>query len=285
MHKKFQSPRQSRRDFLRKAAVASAVATSPLGLATAQGRHVENVGLQLYSLRAEMAADFEGTLGQLAELGFKEMEFAGYHGKSATEVRRILDGFGLTSPAAHIQLNAIRTNLEQEIETAATIGQQYIVVPSVPANEQTLKDFERHAETLNRAGERTKAAGIQMGYHNHSFEFEAQEEGKIGYDYLTYFTEPELVVFEMDLYWIINAGHDPIRYFRENPGRFPMLHVKDRSTAGQMVDVGRGVINFTEIFSHAETGGFKHYFIEHDNPSDGINSITYSYNSVANIRF
>ncbi|MDP6652024.1 MAG: sugar phosphate isomerase/epimerase [Gammaproteobacteria bacterium] len=285
MRKQFQSPRQSRRDFLKKAAVVSAIAASPLGLASAQGRRVENIGLQLYSLRAEMAEDFEGTLEQLAELGFKEMEFAGYHGKSAAEVRRLLDGFGMTSPAAHIQLGAIRNNLQQEIETAATLGQKYIVVPSVPGDERTLEHYERHADTLNRAGEQARQAGMQMGYHNHDFEFAAQEGGKIGYDYLTTLTEPDLVVFEMDLYWIIHAGHDPIPYFNQFPGRFPMLHVKDRTAASEMVDVGRGVVDFVDIFSHADSAGFKHYFIEHDFPTDGVNSIAYSYNTVNNIRF
>ena len=102
---------------------------------------------------------------------------------------------------------------------------------------------------------------------NHSFEFEAQEQGKIGYDYLTYLTQEDLVVFEMDLFWIVNAGHDPVRYFGQWPNRFPMLHVKDR------------------IFSHVDTAGFKHYFIEHDYPTDGINSIAFSYNTLNDIRF
>ena len=284
MAKRFLSPRQTRRDFLKKTAVTSLIASSP-SLALSQGRRVQTIGLQLYSLRAEMAEDFEGTLEQLAQLGFKEMEFAGYHGKSPMEVRRILDSFGLVSPAAHIQLNAVRENLEQEIETAATIGQQYIVVPSIPANERSLSDYERHADTLNSAGEKTKEAGIQMGYHNHSFEFETPRTGKIGYDYLTYLTQKDLVVFEMDLFWVVNAGHDPVTYFLQWPGRFPMLHVKDRNNGGEMVDVGRGVIDFAQIFTHAETAGFEHYFIEHDYPTDGVNSIAFSYNTLNNIRY
>lgn len=285
MRKKFQSSRQSRRDFLAKAAVSAVVASSPLGSALAQVRRVDEIGIQLYSLRNEMAEDFEGTLEQLAEIGYTEMEFAGYHGKSAQEVRRILDGFGLTSPAAHIQLNAIRQDLDREIEIAATLGQKYIVVPSLPGNERSLDDYRRHAETLNRAGEKAREAGIVMGYHNHDFEFEVQEGGRIGYDILTSQTEPDLVVFEMDLFWAEVAGYDPKFYFLKFPGRYPMLHVKDRSYTGEMVDVGRGGINFTEIFSYASKGGFEHYIIEHDNPSDGINSMEYSYNTVRGLRF
>jgi len=285
MYKRFQSPRQSRRDFLKKAAVSAAIAASPVGTAVAQLRRVETIGIQLYSLRQEMADDFEGTLEQLAAIGFREMEFAGYHGKSPAQVRNILDGFGLTSPAAHIQLNAIREDLDREIEIAATIGQQYIVVPIVPANERTLDDYRRHAETLNIAGEKIREAGLTLGYHNHDFEFDVQEEGRIGYDILTSETDPDLVVFEMDLYWADRAGYDPKFFFLKYPGRYPMLHVKDSSYTGEMVDVGRGVIDFAEIFTYASKGGFKHYFIEHDNPSDGINSLEYSYNTVRDLRF
>lgn len=285
MRKRFQSVRQSRRDFLKKAAATAAIAASPFGASVAQVRRVDDIGIQLYSLRREMGEDFEGTLEQLAEIGFKEMEFAGYHGKSPSEVRRILDGFGLTSPAAHIPLDAIRQNLEHEIEIAAAIGQQYIVVPSVPSSERSLDDYRRHAETLNIAGEKSREAGITMAYHNHDFEFDVQEGGRIGYDILTSQTEAELVVFEMDLYWAEVAGYDATFFFLKYPGRYPMIHVKDRAGSGEIADVGRGYIDFEELFSYATKGGFRHYFIEHDNPSDGINSMAYSYNTVRNLRF
>lgn len=114
-------------------------ALSPMCVSNAQMRRVDNVGLQLYTLRNEMSADFEGTLAHVAQLGYKEMEFAGYFGKSAQEVRRTLDQLGMTSPAAHIQLTAVRENLAGEIEYAATLGQRYIVVPSLPGNESTLR--------------------------------------------------------------------------------------------------------------------------------------------------
>ena len=286
MRKRFQSARQTRREFLKKTAVSAAIVASGLGGSVqAQIRRVDRIGLQLYSLRREMAEDFEGTLEQLAEIGFTEMEFAGYHGKSPMEVRRILDGFGLTSPAAHIQLTAIRQDLDREIEIAATLGQQYIVVPILPADERTLDDYQRHAETLNRAGEKCREAGITIGYHNHAFEFEIQEGGRIGYDILTSQTDPDLVVFEMDLFWAEEAGYDPRFYFLKYPGRYPMLHVKDRTASGQMADVGRGYINFSDIFSYGRKAGFQHYFVEHDNPSDGINSVAYSYNTVRDLRF
>ena len=231
-----------------------------------------------------MSQDFEGTLERVAELGFKEMQFAGYHGRSPAEVRRILDRLGMTSPAAHVGLGLMRDEIDRQIDIAGEIGQQYIVIPSLPSDERTLNDYERHAEALNEYGLRCRDHGMTIGYHNHSFEFELQR-GKIGYDYLLYFTEPDLVKFELDLYWAVNANVDPIEIFNKNPGRFPMVHVKDQNTAGQMVDVGRGIIDFAEIFTHSEKAGIEHYFIEHDFPSDGLNSVAYSFNSVNSIRF
>ncbi|NKB34985.1 MAG: TIM barrel protein [Pseudomonadales bacterium] len=273
----------SRRGFLQQSLVAGA-ATTPFSIALAQSRRVDQVGLQLYSLRNEMAQDFEGTLEKLAEIGYKEMQFAGYHGKSPAEVRRILDRLGLSSPAAHVGLGLLREDIDRQIDIAGEIGQQYMVVPSVPADERTLTHYEQHAEALNEYGQRCKADGLTIGYHNHSFEFEMQGN-KIGYDYLTYLTEPELVVFELDLYWAINANVNPITLFDNNPGRFHMVHVKDQNAAGEMVDVGRGVIDFAEIFAHSERAGIQHYFVEHDNPSDGINSVAHSFNAVNNIRY
>ena len=273
----------SRRRFLQQSLAATAVA-SPISIAFGQRRRVARIGLQLYTLRNEMAQDFEGTLERVAELGFKEMQFAGYHGRSPAEVRRILDRLGMTSPAAHVGLGLMRDEIDRQIDIAGEIGQQYIVIPSLPSDERTLNDYERHAEALNEYGARCRDHGMTIGYHNHSFEFELQR-GKIGYDYLLYFTEPDLVKFELDLYWAVNANVDPIEIFNKNPGRFPMVHVKDQNTAGQMVDVGRGIIDFAEIFTHSEKAGIEHYFIEHDFPSDGLNSVAYSFNSVNSIRF
>lgn len=273
----------NRRKFLRSSAILTAATSLPLS-ALAQGRRVDNVGLQLYTLRNELSQDFEGTLAHVAELGYKEMEFAGYYGRSASEVRSTLDQNGMTSPAAHIQLQALRDDLEGEVERAAILGQKYIVVPILPANQRTISEYQRTAEYLNRAGEVCKEAGIKMGYHNHAFEFEVTD-GQIPYDILLDETDADLVDMELDLYWIRNAGVDPVSYFENHPGRFSMLHVKDMDEFGRMVDVGSGEINFAEIFSHADTAGFKHFFVEHDQPGNGLASVAVSIYTVRNIVF
>ena len=244
------------------------------------GRRVERPGLQLYTLREAMAEDFEGTLARVAELGFREMEFAGYFGRDAATVRETLDRNGLVSPATHIPLEAVREDLAAQIDFAAALGQQYIVVPFLSANERSLDDYRRLAETLNRAGEQCRGAGLKMGYHNHDFEFESTG-GRIPYDLLLEETEAELVDMELDLFWIVHAGLDPLTYFAAHPGRFSMLHVKDRDADGTMVDVGSGEIDFAAIFAARETAGIQHYFVEHDNPGDGFDSVA---NSIGHLR-
>lgn len=276
-------PALKKRRFLQQSATLAAAALLP-PVALSQNRRVERIGLQLYTLRQDMARDFEGTLARVAELGFKEMEFAGYFGRSASDVRTILERHGLASPAAHIQLTAIRENLEREIDYAAELGQSYIVVPSLPGNERSLDDYRRHAETLNSAGEACRRSGLKMGYHNHNFEFESTG-GQVPYDLLLNNTDPGLVDFELDLFWITVAGADPLTYFAGHPGRFTMLHVKDLDTHGRMADVGRGTIDFAGLFSHASEAGFKHYFVEHDNPGDGIASVASSIYTLRNLRF
>lgn len=275
--------RPGRRKFLGCAALFTAASTLPLA-SIAQGRRVENVGLQLYTLRNEMSRDFEGTLARVAEIGYKEMEFAGYFGKSAAQVRQILDNNGMTSPAAHIQLQALRDDLEGEIERAAILGQKYIVVPILPAGQRSISEFQRAANDINLAGEACQRAGIKMGYHNHDFEF-VRTDGRIPYDVLLEEMDADLVDMELDLYWIRNAEVDPLSYFESHPGRFTMLHVKDMDEFGRMVPVGRGEINFAEIFSHADTAGFKHFFVEHDRPGNGLASVAESLYTVRNIVF
>lgn len=275
---------ESRRRFLRQSSVAGLLGLLSAFSSQAQGRKISRIGLQLYSLRNEMASDFEGTLRKLAELGYKEMQFAGYHGKSPEYVKKLLDQLELTSPASHVSLNLVRKELDKQIDIAREMGQRYIVVPSIPSDERTLDHYQLHAETLNEAGERCRKAGLAIAYHNHSFEFELQSN-MTGYDHLLASTDPSLVSFELDLYWAVNAGADPITLFKKHPGRFPLVHVKDQNASGEMVDVGKGVINFSEIFKHSDTAGIRHYFVEHDYPDDGINSIADSYNALSNIKF
>ncbi len=240
-------------------------------------RRLQPVGLQLYTVRELMKVDFEGTLEKVAQVGYREVEFAGYYGRSPEDVRSILLKNRLSAPAAHIPVETLSGDWELALEQAAAIGHEYLVVPSIPkALRQTLDDWGRLVEQFNRAAVVAQARGIRFAYHNHDYEFEPIDN-VIPYDFLLGGTDPALVLFEMDLFWIRKAGHDPFAYFSRYPGRFPMVHVKDMDEFGTMVDVGKGRIDWKAIIARRGEAGIRHWFVEHDEPKDPIASITASY--------
>lgn len=196
----------NRRRFLSTASqsVIGAVALTALNRieGEAAANKLSSIGVQLYTVRAEMAKDFEGSLEKIAAIGYKEVEFAGYYDKSPKDILAVLDRYGLAAPAAHASLADIQTKLDQTIDTAKAVGHRFLICPYLLDKERgTLDDYKRHAETFNRAGEACRKAGIQFGYHNHDFEFEAKD-GKLPYDLLLEETDKDLVKMELDLYWI-----------------------------------------------------------------------------------
>ncbi|HXW91332.1 MAG TPA: sugar phosphate isomerase/epimerase [Terriglobales bacterium] len=261
---------------------------------------LEKIGLQLYTVRDLMKGDFEGTIAQVAAIGYAEVEFAGYFGRSPQDIRSILDRNGLTSPSTHVDYEVLGDKWPKEIETSQVIGQSYIICPWIPEEVRNQPDgWRRAAETFNRAGEVSKQAGIQFGYHNHWFEF-YRVNGKRPYDLLLEECDPNLVAMEMDLCWIEVGGGDPLDYFNRYPGRFPLVHVKDvkeiptaKESGGQdfgsslpgMTEVGSGVIDWKKIFAQSDKAGIKHYIVEHDNPKAPFDSIRTSFNYLRQLRF
>lgn len=230
------------------------------------GRRLSTLGAQLYTVRRELEKDFEGTLAGVAALGFREVEFAGYHNRPPARVKAALEGAGLNAPSAHVPVSALRGGLREVIEAAHTVGHKYLVCAYLPAEERrTLDDYRRLAELFNRAGEQCRQAGIQFGYHNHDFEF-APLEGAVPYDLLLARTDARLVKLELDLYWITKANQSPLDYFRRHPGRFPLVHVKDMDATPRryFTEAGRGVVDFKSIFAAARRAGVRHYFVEQD---------------------
>jgi len=210
-----------------------------------------------------MKEDFTGTIKKVAEIGYKEVEFAGYFDNDPKDVRALLADLGLSAPATHLPIQVFRDHLDETIETAKIIGHHYLVCPWISPEERTLENYKAMTELFNKVGEKCQGAGLQFGYHNHDFEFESLD-GQIPYDLLLQGTDPKLVQMELDLFWIIKAGKDPLAYFERYRGRFALCHVKDMTDAGKMVDVGQGQIDFAKIFSKSEEAGLKHYFVEID---------------------
>src|SRR5262245_55279749 len=252
-----------RRRFLSTASQSLIGAVALTALNRIEGEAATNklskIGLQLYTVRNEMKKDFEGSLQKVAAIGYKEVEFAGYYDKSPKEILDILNRYSLTAPSTHIPLVDIQTKLDQAIEKSKAIGHQFLICPYLEEKDrQTLDDYKRHAETFNRAGEACRKAGIQFGYHNHNFEFEAKD-GKLPYDLLLEQTDKKLVKMELDLYWISKAGQDPIAYLDKHKDRFVMFHVKemDKTPNRGITEVGRGVIDFKSVFAKAPKRAIK----------------------------
>lgn len=269
-------PKASRREFL---ATLVAVASSWAGgRAAALASQLTPIGVQLYTVRTLLERDFDGTLAQLAAIGFREVEFAGYHGHTPQGVRAALGRAGLLAPSAHVAIEAVRNDLPGVLEGALVVGHRHVVVAWLPERERTLDGYRAAADLFNRIGQQAGAAGIRFAYHNHAFEF-ARLGGRMPYDVLLERCDPRYVAFEMDLYWITQGGQDPLAYFARWPGRFPMVHVKDSTGPPdhRMVDVGSGSIPWKAVFARREQAGIRHYFVEHDAPPDPLASVRRSY--------
>lgn len=247
-------------------------------------RTLSAIGVQLYTVRSLMEDDFEGTLRQVADIGYREVEFAGYYGRSPDEVRGLLDELGLSAPAMHVPLNMLRGDLDSILQTAQAIGHEYVVCPWLPEAQRTMGFYRELPSILNAIGQQCRDAGLQFGYHNHDFEF-ASMDGTVPYNLLLQETDPQLVGMELDLYWIRAAGYDPLTYFADYAGRFPLCHVKDRTADGEITAVGQGEIDFAAIFAQSEQAGLQHYFVEHDNPADPLASIQTSYAYLSQLEF
>ncbi len=232
------------------------------------------LGVQLYTVRDIFPDDFIGTLEMIKRMGYDEVEFAGYHGREPRIVRAVLDDVGLTAPATHVPLDALRDDIGGVLEAAQTVGHAYVVLPWIDGDDRPndVDGYRRFAEELNEIGARVQEAGVQFAYHNHDFEFDTFGGGTPGYDVMLDETDPALVAMELDLYWATHAGYDPLDYFARYPSRFPLFHVKDRTAGGEMVSVGAGAIDFAEIFDHAEQAGLRHAFVEHDSPGEEMNA-------------
>jgi len=239
------------------------------------------LGIQLYTLRDEMARSVFDTFQELARIGYSEVEFAGYFDHDAKAVRGLLDEHGLRAPSSHVPLELMQSQPDKTIDFAIAVGHRYLVVPWLAEDlRQSIDQYRQTAATLNKIGEKCRAAGLMFAYHNHDFEFDVID-GEVPYDVLLNETDPDLVAMEMDVFWVSKAGQSPIQYINDWPGRFPLWHIKDISSEGTMVDVGDGVIDFRSLFEHRETAGLQHGFVEHDRPEDAFHTAERSYGYLA----
>jgi sugar phosphate isomerase/epimerase len=279
--------RISRRSFLKTASASAACAalwnSTPRLMANALGLPL---GLQLYSVRDVLPKDYDGTLHQLAALGYREVEAAGFFGHTPAEVKQSMDRAGLHCVSAHYPLSQLLPKVDETIQFGKDLGLSYIVCASPmlkdpsrvtdPASRaaresMTLDDWRWNADQFNRIGEKVNAAGMRFAYHNHTPEFRS-ENGVVFYDELLRRTDPTKVSMELDCGWAAVAGQKPAEILSRNPTRFSMLHVKDFKMGHGVVplpeppstEMGHGVIDYPPIFEAAKKAHIKHAFVEQE---------------------
>lgn len=283
---------KTRRTFIQQTGLAgAALLLQPVIGCLKPGTTVKNVGIQLYTLREQLVKEVPRVIGKVAGAGYKQVETYGYSvagkywGMDPKSFKALLDNFNLVSPSGHYGMDKIITgsgedDLKAYIDAASVLGQSYIVVPYMAETDRkTIDQYKAIAERLNKAGELCKKSNIQLAYHNHDFEF-LDLGGQNGYQTLLEGTDPKLVQFQMDLFWVVRAGADPIKLIDENHGRFPMWHVKDMDKTNHDLntEIGNGSIDFAAIFEKKDDAGLKYVYLEQENFTiDPYESIEKSY--------
>ena len=264
-----------RRDFIQQTAImGSALMLSPTEFKPVKAKHV---GLQMWSVRDFADKDPATTLAKLAAMGYEEIEGYKYeNGKfyhwTPAEFKHELKNKGLKIPSAHTKVNlqswdeqhqALTDAMKLCIDAHAELGVKQLLCPHIDKEFRSLNDVNKLSDILNQVGMACKKAGMQFGYHNHDFEF-VKEEGKFLMDHILERTDPDLVIWEMDLYWVAFANEDPVTWIKKYPGRIHAFHVKDMADtpARESVEVGDGTIDFANIFKYSKLAGIKYYFIE-----------------------
>lgn len=276
---------QTRREFLGRSAAAMVAAgtmldvrammASPFGLP---------LGLQLYSVRELLPTDYEGTLKQVAAMGYREVEAAGFYKHLVDEVKQDMKAAGLRCVSGHYPSAELHARMDEILAFHTSLGAEYIICSSPGHKDQaaqaggghgaplTIDDWRWNADEFNMFGKKVKAAGLRFGYHNHVAEFQPVD-GAVPYDELLTLTDPALVTMEMDCGWVKVGGGDPVAYLRKYPTRISMLHVKDfkpkDASAGaddrpKAAELGQGTMDYRVIFAAANKGQIKHCFVEQE---------------------
>lgn len=269
---------KSRREFLK---VSGSLALGSMLLPHfSMAAKINNVGIQLYTVRDAMLSDATGTLKKLAKIGYKELESArsakgNYYGLTPSEIKKITKDLGMNLRSGHVHIDE---NWQKSVDQAAEAGQEYLVCSSLPSKGQTIDNYKKVADTFSKAGEDCKKAGLIFGYHNHEYEFE-KVNGQVLYDILLDETDPELVKMEMDLGWIIATGNDPVQYFEKYPGRFPLWHLKDmKKHEPESTEFGKGQVDIKRMMEIGKKSGMKYFFVEQEEyANEPMESIKHNY--------
>lgn len=256
----------------------------PLGV-LAQPRPPWRPGLQLYTVRDALAADVEGTLRRVADIGYREVELAGLPGVTAPSMSESLQRHGLQAPSMHASFDRLRGDFAAVAEEARALGATSVVCPAVDAGQRrTADDWKKVCRTLTGIGRAARGLGLVLAYHNHDFEFVPFDDGSTPFGLLMAETDPHDVKLELDVYWVAKAGLDPVQHLKNGAGRIVLVHVKDLGADGSTVEVGSGVLPMTEIVRTALLAGVRHLFVEQDDSPDPLASAATSFRFLERLR-
>ena len=258
----------SRRKFLQTTGLLTAAGLLSRNELFARNAKLKNYGIQLWSVKDALAKDPKGVLKQLASFGYTQIEsFEGskgmFWGMTAAEFKKYMDDLGMKIIASHCD---IEKDFEKKAADAAAIGMKYLICP-YKGPQKTADDFKKIAEEFNQKGDICKKNGIRFAYHNHDYSFEA-EQGQIPEDIMVTNTNPETVDFEMDIYWVVTAGADPLAYAKKYKNRFRLGHVKDRIKNTTEKDasctLGEGSINYPSMLKYLKAEGMEYFIVEQE---------------------
>jgi sugar phosphate isomerase/epimerase len=240
------------------------------------------VAVQMFTLREESQKDFAGTLRKVADLGYDGVEFAGYGGLTAKEVKTLLDELGLQAASSHVPLEELANNLAKVIEDQKILGSKYVVCPYLLPENRSEQNYKTLVSVLNHAGEVCQKEGITLLYHNHDFELERLSDGRMALETIFDDTNPEYVKTEFDVYWLTKAGENPVEWINRYHNRTPIVHLKDMTTDGEkfFAELGTGGVDIQAVLNTGSNAGVKWWVVEQDvcrrNPFESIEiSINY----------
>jgi len=227
------------------------------------------IGIQLYTFRDVTKDDLLGTLKKVAEIGYQAVEFAGYFGHSAKEIRRVLDDNGLKAPSAHVGLNfqepdKFEDDLKRQIEFALELGLEYVITPAAPFREvSTEEELETVIAAIDKASRLVTAAGLKYGYHNHDFEFRTIG-GQTIIDRLLERIPADRLIAQFDLGWVHVGGYSPVEYLRRYKGRVPIAHFKDFVQGREDAEIGHGNVGYDTVLPAALEAGVGTIIVEQE---------------------
>jgi sugar phosphate isomerase/epimerase len=243
------------------------------------------ISVQLYTVRSLTQKDYAGTIKEVAKIGYKAVELAGFGPHSADEVKKICADAGVAISGAHVGIDALEKDVNKALDEQAALGNKNVIIPYLGNEYRTVDGYKKAAASMNKIAAECQKRGMELAYHNHSFEFDKLDGGQIGFDILYNNSDPKLVKAELDVYWLQHGGQDPVAIINRFGSRTLILHLKDMAAGAdrKFAPVGEGILDFKAILEAASKHDVKYGAVEQDD-TYGVNPLDAIKTSFANLQ-